>query len=346
MQIPAAARRLALLLGAITLPLWSAAAQSDVAAWTPHVALIVDDSADNAVSRESAGAAAFQWSFAGAFAARGFAVSEEGAADRKTGESLAKYAPRARAIEHGQQALSHVLPSGAPAFIALTRGNVARQDKGDGTATLLGRVGVELLDARTFDTVTRVESDLQRVQIGPDCGPDCQRREAARALGLAATDMAGRVVAAIADGRTDFEGASADSTSRSTAGGMDAAWRCLGERATAYTIVFKRMQEGTVDALVRTLTNGDAPPPAAQFPCFRSYELMAKDAGMARYEYVSTASSMELTAWTSAVLEDMGFVPERDVFVSYRDGRLILDSAEPMAGDRAGGGEREQPRFQ
>jgi hypothetical protein len=346
MPIPVAARRLALVLSAIALPLGSAAAQSDVAAWTPHVALIVDDSADNAVSRESQGAAAFQWAFAGAFAARGFDVTEEGTADLKTGESLGKYAPRARAMEHGQQALSNVLPSGAPAFIALTRGHVARQDQGGGSAMLLGRVGVELLDARTFDQLARVESELQRVRVGPDCRTQCQRREAARALGLAATDMAGRVVAAIAEGQTDFEGAAAESTSRSTAGGMDAAWRCLGERATPYTIVFKRMQEGTVDAVVRTLTNGDAPPPAAQFPCFRSYELMARDAGMARYEYVSTASSMELTAWTSAVLEDMGLVPERDVFVSFRDGRLILDTAEPLAGERAGSGERTQPRFQ
>ena len=345
MPIPAT-RRLAVLLSAIALPLGSAAAQSDVAAWTPHVALIVDDSADNAVSRESPGAAAFQWTFAGAFAAGGFAVSEEWTADRKAGESLEKYAPRNRSLEHGQQALSHVLPSGAPAFIALTRGNVARQDKGDGHATLLGRVGVDLVDARTFDRVTLVESELQRVQIGPDCNQDCQRREAAQALGLAATDMAGRVVAAISEGQTDFDGAAAETTARSTAGGMDAAWRCLAQRATPYTLVFKRMQEGTVDAVVRTLTNADAPPPAAQFPCFRSYELLAKDAGIARYEYVSTASSAELTAWTAAVLEDMGFVPERDVFVGYRDDHLILDTAEPMAGQRTDGSERKQPRFQ
>jgi hypothetical protein len=39
-------------------------------------------------------------------------------------------------------------------------------------------------------------------------------------------------------------------------------------------------------------------------------------------------------------------VPERDVFVSFRDGRLILDTAEPLAGERAGSGERTQPRFQ
>jgi hypothetical protein len=350
MPIRSAARSLTLLLAALCLPGGAASAQADIAAWTPHVALVFDDSAPDAISRKSMGAMPLRWSFAGAFAARGFAVTDEGAADVKAGEELPSNAARARAMEHGQQALSHVMPSGAPAVVGLNRGHVARRDKGDGHATLLARAGVELIDARTFETVTRVESELQRVQIGADCGDTCQSRAAARALGLAATDMGGRTVAAIADGQSLFSGGGGATGSQATAAGVDAAWRCRGAQATAYTLVFKRLQEGTVDAVVRTLTNGDAPPPAEQFPCFRSYELLARDAGLARYEYVSTASSTELTAWTSAVLEDMGLVPERDVFVSYGEGRLVLDSAEPMPGDRMGGAQSGrdggQPRFQ
>lgn len=344
MPIASVPRRLALVLAAVCLPLAGAGAQSEVAPWTPHVALVVDDSADNAVARSSPGAEAAHWALAGAFAAHGFAVTDAGTADLKAGRVLDDHVPRARAMEHGQQALSHVLPSAAPAFVALLRGQLARRPGAGEGAVLLGRVGVALVDARSFDPVTRVESELKRVDLPADCAPDCQRREGARALGLAATAMAGRVVGAIAEGRTDFEGAAAQAASRSTAAGVDTAWRCRGDRAEPYTLVFKRMEEGTVDAIVRTLTNADAPPPAGQFPCFRTHELLARDAGLRRYEYVSTASSAELTAWIAAVVADLGLVPERDVFVSYRDGRLILDTAEPQPGDR--GPERSGARFQ
>ena len=90
---------------------------------------------------------------------------------------------------------------------------------------------------------------------------------------------------------------------------------------TSYTLVLRYFGDRDAHAIMKVM--------AAEFPGYRSHNLLTKDAEVRRYRYRTTAKAFKLEEWLYLLLDDLGFDAEAAVRIAVDGPQIVVDQLSP-----------------
>lgn len=230
--------------------------------------------------------------------------------------------PKTELFEAAKLANSCDKPNTHSRFMAMFRMFADKKSAGYATMLRLRLVG-EVYDLTTNELVTSITYPRDRAALEFSAPADCDKNCVTNHIGLHSADMAtsvGETLGRILDGRlvgASYTEADNEHSANQQAQTKDNCCPDCCDTATTYQVTLRSFSTVRAMALIGMMSE--------EFPGYISHEIISKQPGIWKMEYVTQARVAKLDEWLNTMLMDMELDPDRDVIISILDGSLVLE---------------------